>query len=165
MAPVRAYFDTWKTSTVQSDASKKGLGAVLFQDGKPVVYASRSLTETEQRYSNRERETESCWVLSLPLKDFITTCMAIQWLFVHWKPEGEGERHSQCTFQSFTSASTWKQGRQRRHPCIYVYWRNPCRYRKYSRLSTYNCRWHDIWSIDASCHKWMAQWKLVDEKW
>ena len=28
----------------------------MFQDGKPVVYASRSLTETEQRYSNRERE-------------------------------------------------------------------------------------------------------------
>ena len=112
----------------------------------------------------KERERESCWVLSLPLKDFITTCMAIQWLFVHWIPEGEGECHSQCTFQSFTSASTWKQGRQRRHPCTYVYWRNPCRYRKYSRLPKYNCRWHDFWSTDASCHKWMAWWKLDNEK-
>ena len=36
--------------------SKKGLGAVLLQDGKPVIYASRTLTETEQRYSNIERE-------------------------------------------------------------------------------------------------------------
>jgi len=55
-APVLAYFDQSKACTVQSDASKKGLGAVLIQDGKPVIYASRTLTETEQRYSNIERE-------------------------------------------------------------------------------------------------------------
>ena len=51
-APVLAYFDQSKTSTIQSDASKKGLGAVLLQDNKPVIYASRALTETEQCYSN-----------------------------------------------------------------------------------------------------------------
>ena len=55
-APVLAYFDQSKTITVQSDASKMGLGAVVLQDGKPVVYASRILTEAEQRYSNIERE-------------------------------------------------------------------------------------------------------------
>ena len=55
-APVLSYLDQSKTSIIQSDASKKGLGAVLLQDGKPVVYSSRSLTETEQRYSNIERE-------------------------------------------------------------------------------------------------------------
>ena len=55
-APVLAYFDKSKTSIIQSDASKKGLGAVILQDGRPVVYSSRSLTETEQRYSNIERE-------------------------------------------------------------------------------------------------------------
>ena len=55
-APVLAYFDQSKTSIIQSDASKKGLGAVLLQDNKPVIYASRALTETEQRYSNIERE-------------------------------------------------------------------------------------------------------------
>ena len=55
-ALVLAYFDKSKTSVVQSHASKKGLGAVLLLDGKPVFYASRSLTETEQRYSNIERE-------------------------------------------------------------------------------------------------------------
>ena len=55
-APVLAYFDQSKTSTIQSDASKKGLGAVLLQDNKPVIYASRALTETKQRYSNIERD-------------------------------------------------------------------------------------------------------------
>ena len=34
----------------------KGLGAVLLQESKPVMYVSRALTETEQRYSNIERE-------------------------------------------------------------------------------------------------------------
>ena len=55
-APVLAYFDRPKASTIQSDASKKGLGAVLIQDDKPVIYASRALTETKQSYSNIERE-------------------------------------------------------------------------------------------------------------
>ncbi|PFX19142.1 Retrovirus-related Pol polyprotein from transposon 17.6 [Stylophora pistillata] len=51
IAPVLAYFDQSKASTIQSDASKKGLG-----DDKPVIYASRALTKTEQSYSNIERE-------------------------------------------------------------------------------------------------------------
>ena len=55
-APVLAYFDRSKASTIQSDASKKGIGAVLIQDDKPVIYASKALTETEQSYSNIERE-------------------------------------------------------------------------------------------------------------
>ena len=55
-APVLAYFDQSKASTSQSDASKKGLGAVLLKDDKPVIYTSRNLTETEQRYSNIEQE-------------------------------------------------------------------------------------------------------------
>ena len=54
--PVLAYFDKTKKHTIQCDASKKGLGAVLLQESKPVMYVSRALTETEQRYSNIERE-------------------------------------------------------------------------------------------------------------
>ena len=54
--PVLAYFDKTKKHTIQCDASKKELGAILLQESKPVMYMSRALTETEQRYSNIERE-------------------------------------------------------------------------------------------------------------
>ena len=54
--PVLAYFNKTKKHTIQCDASKKGLGAVLLQKSKPVTYVSRALTETEQRYSNIQRE-------------------------------------------------------------------------------------------------------------
>ena len=41
-------------TTLQTDASKKGLGACLIQNGKVVCYASRPLTKTEQNYQNLE---------------------------------------------------------------------------------------------------------------
>ena len=54
--PVLAYFDKTKKHTIQCNASKKGLGAVLLQESKPIMYMSRALTETEQRHSNIERK-------------------------------------------------------------------------------------------------------------
>ena len=38
------------------DASSKGLGFVLTQEDHPVTYASRALTQAEQRYSQIEKE-------------------------------------------------------------------------------------------------------------
>ena len=49
------YFDPQKPITLQVDASMAGLGAVLFQEDRPVAFASRALTETESRYANIER--------------------------------------------------------------------------------------------------------------
>ena len=46
-APVLAYFDHNKPITTPKEASKYGLGWVLLQNGKPVGFASKSLTTTE----------------------------------------------------------------------------------------------------------------------
>ena len=51
-----AYFDPQAESVIQVDASSRGLGAVLIQHGKPIVFASKSLSDCEQRYANIERE-------------------------------------------------------------------------------------------------------------
>ena len=50
------YFDVNAETTLQTDASKKGLRACLIQKGKVICYASRALTKTEQNYQNLERE-------------------------------------------------------------------------------------------------------------
>ena len=50
------YFNVNAETTLQIDASKKGLGACLIQKGKVVCYASRALTKTEQNYQNLEQE-------------------------------------------------------------------------------------------------------------
>ena len=49
-------FDVNAETTLQMDASKKGLGACLIQKGKVICYVSRALTKTEQNYQNLERE-------------------------------------------------------------------------------------------------------------
>ena len=42
--------------TVSVDASPYGLGAVLLQDGQPIEFASWSLTDTQRRYAQIEKE-------------------------------------------------------------------------------------------------------------
>ena len=53
---VMAYFDQSKPTTVIVDASPSGLGALLTQDGRVILYASRALSSVESRYSQTERE-------------------------------------------------------------------------------------------------------------
>lgn len=54
--PVLKYYDENKELELQVDSSKDGLGAVLMQDGQPIEFASRTLTETEQRWAQIEKE-------------------------------------------------------------------------------------------------------------
>uniref|UniRef100_A0A8C9SGK0 Gypsy retrotransposon integrase-like protein 1 n=1 Tax=Scleropages formosus TaxID=113540 RepID=A0A8C9SGK0_SCLFO len=51
-----AYFDTTTSVTLEVDASLKGLGVALLQNGRPVAFASKTLTPTQANYSNIERE-------------------------------------------------------------------------------------------------------------
>lgn len=57
-SPVLALFDPSRPTTVSADASSFGLRAVLLQEQemRPVAYASRSMTPTEQRYTQIEKE-------------------------------------------------------------------------------------------------------------
>ena len=71
-AQVLALYDPEKETMVSSDASSFGLGAVLMQkqpsgEMRPVAYASRSMTETERRYAQIEKEA-----------------LAITWALEHW---------------------------------------------------------------------------------
>ena len=50
------YYHPEKEITLQVDASTKSLGATLLQDGKPIAFASKALSNTETRYANMERE-------------------------------------------------------------------------------------------------------------
>ena len=51
-----AHFDPKLPVIIETDASLKGLGAVLTQQGNPIRFLSKSLTPTEAEYSNIERE-------------------------------------------------------------------------------------------------------------
>ena len=64
-SPVMAYFDVQKDTQIVVDASPVGISAILAQAPKGsnefriVAYASRALTDVEQRYSQAEREALS----------------------------------------------------------------------------------------------------------
>ena len=50
------YYDRMKPVIVQTNASQRGLGACLIQEGQLIAFASKSLTDTETRYTNIEHE-------------------------------------------------------------------------------------------------------------
>ena len=68
--PLR-YYDRRKPVTVQADASQRGLGACLLQDGQPIAYASKSLTDTETRYANIERELLAIVFACQPFNSYV----------------------------------------------------------------------------------------------
>ena len=72
-----ALFDPCRPTTVSADASSYGVGAVLIQqqtsgEWKPVSYISRSLTATEQRYAQIEKEALAVTWACERFRDFLT---------------------------------------------------------------------------------------------
>jgi hypothetical protein len=55
-APVLILLDITKTFDIYYDASRQGLGCVLMQDGKVVIYASPQLRKHEQNYPTHDLE-------------------------------------------------------------------------------------------------------------
>lgn len=55
-APVLKYFNPNEEVIIQCDASKDGLGACILQNEHPVIFASRSMTKSEQLYAQIEKE-------------------------------------------------------------------------------------------------------------
>lgn len=55
-APVLVHFDDSKPITLQCDSSKDGMGFSLMQNGRPVMYGSKSLTDTQVGYCQTEKE-------------------------------------------------------------------------------------------------------------
>ena len=50
------FFDVNKPCVLQVDASDKGLGSALLQDGQPVAFTSSTLSATEVNYAPIEEE-------------------------------------------------------------------------------------------------------------
>jgi len=69
--PVLQYFDVHKPVTLSADASQHGLGAVCLQDGRPIAFASRSLTDTEVRYAQIEKELLGLVFACVKFHDYI----------------------------------------------------------------------------------------------
>ena len=77
-APILAFPDFGKPFLLETDTSGKGLGAVLSQkqsDGRyhPITYASRIMTETEQRYhSNKQEFLALKWAVTEQFHEYLS---------------------------------------------------------------------------------------------
>ena len=66
-APVLSFYDPDKAVELQVDSSSVGVGACLLQGGRPVSYASATLTQTQRRWSQIEKE---CFAILFACKKF-----------------------------------------------------------------------------------------------
>ena len=71
-APILAYFDETKDLVIQCDSSKTGIGAVLMQEGKPIEYGSKALTENE--IENRHPIEKETMAICYATKRWHTYC-------------------------------------------------------------------------------------------
>jgi UDP-N-acetyl-D-mannosaminuronic acid transferase (WecB/TagA/CpsF family) len=89
---ILAYPNFNKPFEIHTDASAHQLGAVISQDGKPIAFYSRKLTETQSRYTTTERELLSIVEV---LKEFRTILLGQQ-IIIHTD-------HENLTYKRFNS--------------------------------------------------------------
>uniref|UniRef100_G3NET2 Gypsy retrotransposon integrase-like protein 1 n=1 Tax=Gasterosteus aculeatus TaxID=69293 RepID=G3NET2_GASAC len=70
-SPILSHYNVRKPVTLTCDASCYGLGAACLQDGRPVAYASRTLTDTETRYAQIEKELLAVVFACIKFKDYV----------------------------------------------------------------------------------------------
>ena len=63
------YFDPTKSIVIQTDDSEYGLGAAFLQDGRPLAFASKILTDVKTQYNNIKHE---CLSVCFGLEKFHT---------------------------------------------------------------------------------------------
>ena len=97
---ILSYPDFNKPFEIHTDASKVQLGAVIAQDGKPIVLYSRKLSLAQTRYTTTEREFLS---IVETFKEFRNTLLGQQ-LIVHTD-------HENLTYKTFNSDRDmrWRQ--------------------------------------------------------
>ena len=71
-APVLADYNPNEKLVLSVDSSSTALGAVLLQNGRPLGYASRALSDVQQRYAQIKKKWQ---LLFLELRNFINIYM------------------------------------------------------------------------------------------
>ena len=102
--PVVKPFSLSKELTITCDASEKSIGAIISQEGHPIMYISRLLTKAEQNYAVTEREALAIvWAVKRAEKFLLgkrftikTDHRALQYLF---KPEKSLPKHTSARIQ------------------------------------------------------------------
>ena len=104
------YFDPSLLVTIQVDASQVGLGAALLQNGKPIAFASKALTETECWYVDIERDA-SCYLWSREIPHLCLWMVLHNWIrpqatWIHLQKEPS--RHScMAAMHDFMPTGIW----------------------------------------------------------
>lgn len=88
-APVLKFFCVNKPITLSVDAGSGGLGAVLVSGGRPVVYCSRALSETQLRYAQIENELLAVLYGCEPFREYLYG-KCVHMGSDHKPPEAEG---------------------------------------------------------------------------